>query len=329
MRAWASDISSWNLASSPYWNYQRFLDSYKRLETFRSLFPLDPDQSYRGLNGPIATTSLSFKDSLSAVFIKAAQAVGLSYSSDFNNPFLPPYDSVGYYQFAIDNGIRSGVMRSLLSKSLLSPKAMSGLTVVTHAMVTRVLLSKIELNNDGEQFQAYGVEYIQDGTLKSAILGTGPLTTMVNNVNKKDFQSIRTVILSAGAVMTPTILMSSGIGDPDILESNGLSSKIVNAAVGKNLQTHPTIDFIAELSESIVGDIPTIFSFAKEWISYVDTSQTNRPTSLFATPGFSAGGFLVSPYSDNDLPDIQLTFFPDVSLFGGNSTYIHCFLFIL
>jgi 4-pyridoxate dehydrogenase len=107
--------------------------------------------------------------------------------------------------------IRRGLRESAATAYLHPVLARRNLTVTVRAQVTHVIF---------EGVRAVGVEYVQDGQRRSA-------------------RAEREVILSAGSINSPQILMLSGIGKPEALAAHGIKLKIPLPGVGQNLQDHP------------------------------------------------------------------------------------------
>jgi choline dehydrogenase len=115
-----------------------------------------------------------------------------------------------------------------------------------------------------------------------------------------------TIVLTAGAINTPKILMQSGIGDGDVLNKLGIPVKKHLPRVGMNLQDHPvlgvTYEAVAPHSYDVKEELEMYFNATK-------MRQTNASSfGLMGSAGLSAGAFLIPPGST--IPEIQLTMFP-------------------
>ncbi|PPR01666.1 hypothetical protein CVT26_013107 [Gymnopilus dilepis] len=137
-------------------------------------------------------------------------------------PFNVDYNSgkpigVGFTQFTVENGARSSSRTSYLAANFASRK---NLHVLLNAQVSRLL-------NTGKQSgePLFGnVEFLPSGT-----------KALVQVTARKE------VILSAGSIGTPHILMNSGIGDQKTLKQFGIKTIVNNPSVGRNLSDHPLI----------------------------------------------------------------------------------------
>ena len=136
-------------------------------------------------------------------FLEAAVAAGIRRAADLN---APDNTGVGLTPVSVLRGRRHSVADGYLRPAL----HRSNLTVVTGARVTRVLV---------EHGRALGVSYELDGHEEEALAG-------------------REVVLAAGAVDTPKLLLLSGIGPPEELERHGIPVTHPSPGVGRNLRDH-------------------------------------------------------------------------------------------
>ena len=88
------------------------------------------------------------------------------------------------------------------------------------------------------RYRAIGVEYEQNGVLKSAYLKSSLLHIETTGFGKR---GVRSIILAAGAIMTPKLLMNSGVGPEDNLKEAGVDVLIASDMVGRNLHDHPAV----------------------------------------------------------------------------------------
>ncbi|KAF8218290.1 aryl-alcohol oxidase [Mycena galopus ATCC 62051] len=127
---------------------------------------------------------------------------------------------VGWLQSTIGHGVRSSAATAYLAPEF---AARTNLHVLLHARVTR--LAGGQLDEDGE-LVFDGVEFMRDGEPGSQ--------TLVATASKE-------IILSAGTVGTPHILMHSGIGDEATLRALGIPVLLDLPSVGANISDHPAI----------------------------------------------------------------------------------------
>jgi choline dehydrogenase len=262
IRGHARDYDLWRQMGLTGWGYSDVLPYFKRAESFEA-----GADAYHGGEGPLWVSKASSKNPVYSGFIEAGVAAGYRRTNDFNGF---QQEGFGPYQMTIKDGKRWSA-----SAAYLAPIAgkRANLTVEVGARTTRILV---------ENGRAVGVEYVQDGQTRLA---------------RADAE----VLLSAGAVQSPHILMLSGIGDPDALKTAGVTPVHDLKGVGENLQDH--LDVI------LSWETPT----TKTAYSY--STGINRLTTgiayLLFGQGFGrqnfleAGAFLKSR-PDLDRPDLQL-----------------------
>ena len=167
-----------------------------------------------------------------------------------------------------------------------------------------------------------GVEYEFEGTLKSAYLRVNSVPSYLNS-----FPS-GCVVLTAGSLNTPKLLMMSGIGSEETLSEYGIPLAVNNDDVGNNVQDHISVGMSYKLDPVTMARIPSIFSFPSSLVRYLNALEEYKMDSanytfsiseekdygVLGSTGLSVGAFLKSPFARSDAgPDIQLTVFPAVN----------------
>ncbi|WP_018412164.1 GMC family oxidoreductase [Methyloversatilis thermotolerans] len=195
-----SDFDSWAYAGCAGWDYRTVLQHYKDFENYEG-----GANEYRGVGGPLQVTrpQPSLRHPGGQMFIDASKALGYKETDDFNAATM---EGPAWVNFTIKDQRRQSTGVAFLKPAM----ARKNLTVLTEAPVTRVLV---------ENGRCIGVEYLHAGK---------PRTVRAD----------REVVLSAGAIDTPRILMLSGIGPRDHLKSVGIRSTQHLPGVGQNLQDH-------------------------------------------------------------------------------------------
>ena len=172
------------------------------LQYFRKQEDYVAANSFRGQGGPLAVTEVGERPALAEAFIGAAVQAGYERNPDYNGA---SQEGFGYYQTNQRNGRRWSASTAYLRPA----RNRSNLKVLTGAHVTRLVLSgKI----------VTGVEY-----------RLGSETKLV---------SARETVLAAGAVQSPQVLETSGIGDPRILQEYGIPVLHELVGVGANYADH-------------------------------------------------------------------------------------------
>ncbi|WP_228392820.1 GMC family oxidoreductase [Pseudomonas helleri] len=209
-------------------------------------------------------------------FVKAIQQTGMPYNSDFNGETMY---GAGLYQVTCRDGRR----RSSATSYLRPIRNRKNLKVVTGARVARIVL---------EGDQAVGVELMgkRDSTLVRAK---------------------REVLISAGAINSPRLLMLSGIGDAEELRKVGIQPLVNLPGVGKNLQDHLCTNVHMQTKEPITYDghdkFPKAWLHGLQWLLY-----RTGPVSSVIVEG---GGFFKS--EGEDRPDLQIHIAPATVVKGG------------
>lgn len=201
MRGAASDFDDWAELGCSGWDYQSVLPYFRQIETFEG-----GADTYRGGDGPMTITFPAAKPKIVDTFIEAAETAGHPYNADYNGAHQT---GAAITQGNIKRGRRHSSAGAFLHPILSRPN----LEVRTGAQVTRIIL---------EGKQATGVEYVHKGAQKTA-------------------QCRAEVILSAGAIASPKILMMSGIGPAETLNEFNIPVVQDVASVGSNLMEHPGV----------------------------------------------------------------------------------------
>jgi choline dehydrogenase-like flavoprotein len=205
---------------------------------------------------------------ISEAFIRAGQEYGLPYNPDFNGA---QQAGVGHYQVTVRDARRSSTATAYLKPA----RRRSNLTVYTKAQSTRIII-------DGGR--ATGIELVHGG-------------------ERQTVGAAREIVLSAGAIGSPRLLLQSGIGPAAHLQSVGIKALHDLPEVGENLQDHLDLYAIAECK----GDF-TYDSYAKlhrtVWagLEYLAFKRGPVASTLFETGGF---WFAEAAAKGQDWPDVQ------------------------
>jgi choline dehydrogenase len=201
LRGVPADYDEWAEMGNPSWAWQHVLDYFRRLEDDQ-----DEGGDLHGKNGPIYVRRWR-KDELhpfSAAVGNAFGSLGYPEVGDHNHP-----ESSGFGSFPVNQN--NGLRVSTAIGYLLPARHRLNLTIRPHCLVNRVLF-------DGTR--AVGVE-VESGGEVQRVEG-------------------RRITLSAGAVMSPAILLRSGVGPGADLAALDIPQMLDRAGVGANLLDHPT-----------------------------------------------------------------------------------------
>ena len=307
VRALQEDILKWNVTG---WTWPRALAMYKKMERY---IVSEPVPDWHGTDGPIVTSYPDYIDQVAPLFISSAVQSALPLTTDFNAP--DGRVGVGYYNFNIFEGKRDSAAVAMLA-SIVGEKNPPNFNVSLESLAIRILLEPYSESDDREKslyensYKAVGVEYHQNGQVKTAYIKNQKLKQPLSS-------TISSIIVTAGAILTPKILMNSGIGPKDTLDAAGVEVLVESNNVGKNLQDHPAVGLTMMITQALAATYPfqydAVYGFADYINMVTENNLTGKSFGLLGSAGLSAGAFLVTPWSVDGIPDIQLTVFPTVS----------------
>lgn len=208
------DYDLWAQMGNRGWSHDDVLPYFRRLEASDT-----GANEQRGENGPLAVEKPRPPFALVEPFIRACQELGLGVSDDLNGAVR---EGAGICQASQRSGRRESTAHAFLDPASKRPN----LRIVTEAQVEKILI---------EDGRAVGVKFRKAGHLSEVIAGQG-------------------VVVCAGAIATPKLLMLSGIGDPKELTDQGIATVVAAPAVGKNLMEHPGASVSFEVT------VPTLTS---------------------------------------------------------------------
>ena len=212
VRGHPGDFDHWAELGAQGWSYEEVLPCFKRMEEVAPTNEANIDRDLRGHDGPVGVSIRSPVIPAARDFVRAAGAAGIP-EGDYNGAGrFNPAGVASLTQTNTRRGRRSSTFHAYLEDGA---ERRGNLTIITQARVTRLLL-----DGHGDGLTATGVEYRD---------AEGRLTTI---------QARREVILSAGAVGSPHILMLSGIGPRRELEAAGIACRLDLPDVGKHLKDH-------------------------------------------------------------------------------------------
>ncbi|MEZ5330720.1 MAG: GMC family oxidoreductase N-terminal domain-containing protein [Thermoanaerobaculia bacterium] len=255
------DFDGWAATGCPGWSYAEVLPLFKRSEHQER-----GASEYHGAEGPLWVSDPRSPSPLSREFVAAAVASGLPANDDFNGEHQ---EGAGLYQLNQRHGRRWSSADAFLHPARSRPN----LTVFTGTRATRVLW-------DGRR--AVGVEYERRGRLEAVLVE-------------------RSVVLAAGAIHSPHLLMLSGVGPAAELERAGVAVHHELPAVGRHLQDHPVV------AVSFQTHGPTALESADSFASLARWSWGRRGP---LTSNVAEGGGFFRSSSAEPAPDLQFHFAP-------------------
>jgi choline dehydrogenase len=202
LRGSKADYAKWTEAAGGFgWGWDDLVPIFRRQEANRRF-----DNDSHGGSGPLKVGDPLSVPASSEIFMRTMQRRGLSYQDDFGAGDL---SGVGFLQTTIHEARRCSAADAFLEPVLGNER----LTVLTSAEVQKVRF-------DGTR--AVGVDYLHRGKPRSA-------------------QATAEVILAAGPLVTPKLLMLSGVGPQGHLAEHGIDCIADSPGVGENFHDHPIL----------------------------------------------------------------------------------------
>ncbi|OQR27222.1 alcohol dehydrogenase [Pseudomonas sp. Bc-h] len=267
IRGHASDYDRWAEAGCPGWDWNSVLPFFKKSENNR----LGQDSRLHGFHGELNVEAARDPNPVSQLFVKAAQKVGIRRNDDFNGEQL---EGCGIYNLTQKDARRLSSYRAFVAPVLDRPN----LTVITDCAVQSLIL---------EQRVAKGVRVVSEG-------------------QQTRLTARREVILSAGSLASPSLLLASGIGPAGELKNAGIKVEHDLPGVGRNLQDHLdgliTVRSKSPLTLGFsLGSLPSILLSPLRYVL--------GKKGWLTTNYVEAGGFARTPLAEA-LPDVQFHFVP-------------------
>lgn len=197
-RGHPEDYDTWEALGATGWNWATMKAAFKAIEDHEL-----GTNDFRGAGGPVRISVGKLRYTVAEAMIAAGQQMGLTRKEDLNDE---SQEGVGYFPFTIRNGRRVSAANAFIDPARTRPN----LHIVTRARVDRILL---------EGLRAVGVSALIDGV-------------------RQVLRCNREVVLSAGAIMSPKLLMLSGIGPGAHLQSLGIPVVVDRRDVGARLREH-------------------------------------------------------------------------------------------
>ncbi|MBU2326391.1 MAG: GMC family oxidoreductase N-terminal domain-containing protein [Alphaproteobacteria bacterium] len=266
MRGRPSDYDEWDTLlegsnDGVGWGWKDVLPHFRRMEGNNRL-----GGDLHGNEGPLLVSDPGHIDQTSRWFVQAVQNMGVPFNPDFNGT---SQKGVGFYQFMNRDGKRSSSAYAFIEPEKNNPK----LAVQLRCEVTEILF-------DGDR--ACGVAFHKDGGPRQEVHCSGD------------------IILSAGALVTPKLLMLSGIGPSDHLAEHGIACRHHAPGVGQNLIDHPEVPMSVYLNGAY-----GYYRQGEGWRMLRNGLQFKLfGTGPITTAGVEAGAF-INPHDPDGIPSIQ------------------------
>ncbi|MFW8589179.1 GMC family oxidoreductase [Glaciecola sp. 2405UD65-10] len=274
IRGHADNYNQWAQQSASHWDWNSVLPYFRKSENnTRGISRL------HGCGGPQGVSDLKHVNKLTLDFVSSSVNTGIIENPDFNGI---RQEGVGVYQVTQQNGSRCSTAKGFLKPAV---RKRSNLTILTQANVKKIII---------EQARAKGV------------------SVTVNGEHQNITANIE-VLLCAGAIGSPQILMQSGIGPEGHLKELGIDVVEDLPGVGRNLQDHldGTIVYKQRNYDSYGISVPGILKNALAPLQYWQKKEG------MLTSNIAEGGAFIKSSPDKSLPDIQVHFIPALLLDHG------------
>ena len=272
VRGNAMDFENWGQLGLSNWNYESVLPYFKKSESIEGL-----DTEYRNTDGPLKLSRTENGNILSKIYLEAAAEAGYEINNDMNG-----YKQEGFG--LMDTTIFDGRRQSTSVTYLHPIKKRQNLTLITNIQVSKIII---------ENSSAVGVE--------------------IKNKNKLEkIFAEKEVLLSAGAINSPQILMLSGVGPKEELKNHGINVISALSGVGENLQDHLETYVQYECTKPV-----TLYSsFNPINMAFIGLNWFLFKKGIAAHSNLEIGGF-IRTNEMVDYPNMQYHFFPSLVIDHG------------
>ncbi|MAM78811.1 MAG: hypothetical protein CL562_07920 [Alphaproteobacteria bacterium] len=267
VRGHPSDYDNWAENGNIGWDWQSVLPYFKKSEKNHNF----KSSKLHGTDGLLNVRKLDDPNPVNQAYFSSAKQLQFPFNQDFNGI---QQEGVGHYQSTMTKGIRNSA-----SAAFLRPvKHRKNLTIMTNIEVEGVSL---------KNSQATGIRVSRGNT-------------------KFEIKAKKEVLLCAGSIGSPSILMRSGVGSPSTLSKAGINTIHPLPGVGENLQDHASCTiYVKTSSRSPYGiSFPVLPKLAAWGFDYF-----LRRRGLFASNIMECGGFFKTEKSLQH-PNIQHIFMP-------------------
>ncbi|MGC6485587.1 MAG: GMC family oxidoreductase [Candidatus Puniceispirillales bacterium] len=260
VRGQPQDFDHWRQLGNEGWGWNDVLPLFQRSENWEG-----QKLAERGVGGPLNVAENAVNREVIDAWLRAAVAAGYPWTDDYN---AENQEGIGYFQMTMKNGQRCSSAAAYL-KPVMHRK---NLEVIVNAHTENLII---------EAGEARGVCFRQNGQMR-------------------EIRARCEVILSAGAIGSPQLLMLSGVGDGEALQQHGIDVKCHLPGVGRNLQDHLQARPVYKCRSSTINtEIRSLARLVGMAVQY--SVKRTGPMAMAASLG--TGFIKTSPAAST--PDIQ------------------------
>ncbi len=215
VRGQPRDYDRWRQLGNAGWGWDDVLPLFRRAERREG-----GGDAHHGGEGPLHVSNMRMSRPICDAWLEAAQAEGYPFNPDYNGA---SQEGVGYFQLTAHNGRRCSAAVAYLRPA----RRRENLRIITRAHVRRIEIT---------EGRARAVLYRDRSGAEARIVARGE------------------IVLSAGAIASPQILMLSGIGEAEHLAAQGIGVTVDRPEVGCNLQDHLQARLVYKCNEPTLND---------------------------------------------------------------------------
>ncbi len=260
VRGQAADYNQWRQMGNTGWGWDDVLPLFKRAESYDG-----GDDDIRGREGPLSVSDSAVSREVVDRYLDAAVNAGYPRNEDYNGA---DQEGVAHFQLTMNRGRRCSSAVAYLKPA----KSRANLTILTKCAAEKLVFNGKRVT---------GIEVTMGG-------------------QRQTIRARKEIILSAGAIGSPQLLMVSGIGPVDELNRHGIKVVAASEGVGKNLQDHLQARPVYKTTLSTINtEINSLFKQGLIALHYAATRT--GPMTMAA----SLGTAFLKTRPDMDQPDIQ------------------------
>ncbi len=275
VRGHRNDYERWARLGADGWDYAAVLPYFKKAQAFAGQLEAHP---HKGHDGPLAVTDGVMESPLYRTFLAAAREAGYHMREDLNDG---EQEGFGALPMTVDQGLRASAAHAYLQPA----RGRANLTTLPNSRALRLIA-------DGTRIR--GVEVLRKG--------------------RTELLAAEHVVVCAGAIDSPALLLRSGMGPADELRALGIEVMADLPGVGRNLMDHLEIYIQYGCTQPV-----SLYKHLTPWGRLkIGLQWLTTRTGLGATNHFEVGGFVKSD-ATLEQPDIQFHFLPAAMQYDGSA----------